>query len=318
MEMHVHPELRSIWDTLPEQDFGDLAAARRKLASSIEPLAAAAGVDCRDVFVPALGGEAPAVRVQIFTPGGVPDSPRAGLLWIHGGGYILGSIDAEAAFCQQLATDLDAVVCAVDYRLAPENPFPAGLEDCYSVLCWMFANASELQIDAARIGVAGNSAGGGLTAALCLLARDRQGPTIVFQMPLYPMIDDRNTTPSSYDVVDKRAWARSHNLAAWTHYLGQAVEVSPYAAPARAENLVGLPPAYTMVGTCDSLRDETIAYVARLAQAGVPVEFHLVPGGFHAFEFIVPDAPVSRRAMGEYIGALRRGLKRELTPAEGQ
>jgi acetyl esterase/lipase len=245
--------------------------------------------------------------LDIYTPLGM--GPFAAVMWIHGGGYLLGSAGAEGIWCQTLAHQLGAVVAAVEYRLAPEHPYPAGLEDCYQALSWMCREADTLRIDRHHVAVAGNSAGGGLTAAVALLARDRGGPAIAFQMPLYPMIDDRNQTPSSRELVDDRIWNGRHNQAAWAQYLGGLVDVPPYAAPSRAQNLAGLPPCYTMVGSCDLFRDETLDWVSRLAQAGVPVECRVVPGGYHAFEFIAPHASVSRDAQSDYVAALGRGIR---------
>ena len=159
--------------------------------------------------------------------------------------------------------------------------------------------------------VAGPSAGGGLTAALSLLARDRGGPAICFQMPLYPMLDDRNTLPSTMEITYPKIWNRQNNIVAWNMYLGgKTDDVSPYAAPARAENLAGLPPTYTCIGQLDLFRDETIEYVARLAQLGVDVEFHLYPGGYHAFEVVAWDAEVSVRARNDYVRALVEAFNR--------
>jgi acetyl esterase/lipase len=172
--------------------------------------------------------------------------------------------------------------------------------------------AEELNIDLSRIAIGGASAGGGLCAALALMARDRGGPSICFQMPLYPMIDDRNMTPSSHEITDPAVWNRANNVAAWTMYLGEHArgDISPFAAPSRATNLAGLPPAYTCVGQLDPFRDETMDYVARLAQAGVDVEFQLYPGCYHGFEHVVPKAEISGRARNGYINALARAFTR--------
>ncbi|GAA0137104.1 hypothetical protein YSY43_39450 [Paenibacillus sp. YSY-4.3] len=223
----------------------------------------------------------------------------------------MGHPDFDDALCERFVLDVDCVVVSVDYRLAPEHPYPAAIEDCYATLLWLSNDSNLLNIDVKRIAVAGASAGGGLAAAVSLMARDKEGPSIAFQMLLYPMIDDRNITPSSHEITSHNAvWNRSNNIAAWKMYLGeQTVEVSPYAAPARAINLAGLPPAYTCVGELDLFRDETIDYVARMARANVPVEFHLYPGCFHGFDVIAPAADVSIHASKEYISALARAFK---------
>lgn len=253
------------------------------------------------------------LKVKIYEAVDRADCKLPALLWIHGGGYILGDPDIDDGLCEQFVLAAKCVVVSVDYRLAPQNPYPAPLEDCYAALKWMADSAEELKIDASRIAIAGASAGGGLTAALALLARDRGGPKIAYQMPLYPMIDDRNITSSSYEINKEnfpKLWNREQNRLAWSMYLGDAVnnEVPPYAAPARARDLTGLPPTYTCIGVLDLFRDETIEYVNRLAQADVPVEFHLYPGCYHGFESIFNDIEISNRARNEYIQALTAAL----------
>ncbi len=235
------------------------------------------------------------------------------VFWIHGGGYVLGHPDVDDGICEKFVLDANCVVVSVDYRIAPEHKYPAAIEDCYAGLKWMVDKADILKIDTSRIGIAGASAGGGLTAALALLARDRGGPEIKFQMPLYPMIDDRNNTFSSLEITKEffpTVWNRELNIVAWKMYLGEldTNDVPEYAAPARAADLSGLPPAYTCVGQLDPFRDETITYVTRLAQAGVPVEFHIYPGCFHGFDGYSSDAEISRQARNEYVNAMAKVL----------
>lgn len=224
----------------------------------------------------------------------------------------MGHPDMDDELCERFVQTAECVVVSVDYRLAPENPYPAAIEDCYAGLVWMTEEAESLGIDVNRVAIAGASGGGGLTAALALMARDKGGPSIIFQMPLYPMLDNRNITPSSHEITEDRAiWNRTNNLEAWNMYLGEendASGISPYAVPSRAGNLAGLPPTYTCVGQLDLFRDETIEYVTRLAQAGVNVEFHLYPGCFHLFEKFVPEAEVSQRAVQSYMDAMARAL----------
>lgn len=251
--------------------------------------------------------------IKIYEPVKKPETPLPAFLWIHGGGYLMGHPDLDDSLCEQFVLRVNCVVGSIDYRLAPEHAYPAAIEDCYAGLKWMAEHADELQIDPARLAIGGASAGGGLTAALAILARDRGGPDIVFQMPLYPMIDDRNRTPSSHEINQNnfpKAWNREMNQLAWSMYLGSAADgdVPSYAAAARETDLSRLPPAYTCVGDLDPFRDETIDYVARLAQADVPVEFHLYPGCFHGFDVIFNDTEVSNRARNEYIDALYRAL----------
>ncbi|MDI4645164.1 alpha/beta hydrolase [Cohnella sp. F6_2S_P_1] len=251
--------------------------------------------------------------IKIYEPVKKPETSLPAFLWIHGGGYLMGHPDLDDSLCEQFVLRANCVVGSIDYRLAPDHAYPAAIEDCYAGLTWMAEHADELQIDPARLAIGGASAGGGLTAALAILARDRGGPNIVFQMPLYPMIDDRNRTPSSHEINQNnfpKAWNREMNQLAWSMYLGSAADgdVPSYAAAARETDLSGLPPAYTCIGDLDLFRDETIDYVARLAQADVPVEFHLYPGCFHGFDVIFNDAEISNRARNEYIDALYRAL----------
>lgn len=251
--------------------------------------------------------------MKIYQPINRVQEKVPGLFWIHGGGYVLGHPDVEDGICERFAVDSNCVVVSVNYRLAPEYPYPAAIEDCYAGLKWMADNAEAFNIDKSKIAIAGPSAGGGLTAALALMACDKGKPEVMFQMPLYPMIDDRNETPSSYEINEKsmpKAWNRENNLIAWRMYLGDHVsdEISPYAAPTRANDLSGLPPAYICVGQLDPFRDETINYVTRLAQAGVPVEFHLYPGCFHGFDAICNNAKISIQARNEYINALKKAF----------
>ena len=199
------------------------------------------------------------------------------------------------------------MVVSVEYRLAPEHPFPAGLEDCYAALVWTATEAKKLGIDPERIAIAGQSAGGGLAAATALLARDRGGPKLCFQLLEIPELDDRLDTPSMLAFTDTPLWNRPNAVWSWRHYLGpdHRGEVSPYAAPARAENLAGLPPAYISTMEFDPLRDEGILYALRLLQAGVSVELHSYPGTFHG-SALLPTAEVSRRNMEEVFGVLAR------------
>lgn len=248
--------------------------------------------------------------VRIYEPAQRNEHALPALLWTHGGGYILGHPGGDDALCESFVQAAHCVVVSPDYRLAPEHPFPAAIEDSYAALVWLADTNNALNVDLARIAVGGASAGGGLAAALALLARDKGGPSLCFQLPLYPMLDDRNLTPSSHEITHPAVWNRTNNLAAWEMYLGGPAggDTSPYAAPGRADNLADLPPTYTCVGQLDPFRDETIEYVTRLAQAGVDVEFHLYPGGYHGFEHVVPTAEISRRARTDYINAMTRAL----------
>ncbi|MFA1542505.1 alpha/beta hydrolase [Actinomadura monticuli] len=266
-------------------------------------------VETRDVTVPG-PRDAPGVPVRVFRPaergGALP-----GLVFIHGGGFVLGSVDLYQDDATAIAAEVGAVVVSVEYRLAPEHPFPAGLEDCYAALTWTASHAAELGIDPERLAVGGESAGGGLSAAVALLARDRGGPALCFQLLGIPELDDRLDTPSMRAYTDTPIWHRPNAELSWDYYLGEGVRgtagVSPYAAPARAEDLSGLPPAYVTTCEFDPLRDEGLAYGQRLIQAGVPTEMHHYPGTFHG-STLISGAAVTRRMNADRLDALRRGL----------
>lgn len=312
MEKKLNPEVKEWFALLPEVIYTreNLSSKRKEMddmfAGMVAALPANNAVLTSERSIPGMAGN-PDVRVKIYEPKG-KDTVLPGVLYIHGGGYILGSADMMDPSLQQLVLEINCVIVSVDYRLAPEHPYPAAIEDCYAALQWFAEHAEELGVDVSRIAVVGPSAGGGLTAAVSLMARDRKGPAIRFQMPLYPMLDDRSTTRSSKEITDERVWTGAKNQLAWNLYLGETGEGSPYAAPARAEDLSGLPPTYTCVGDLDPFRDETLDYVSRLTQAGVPTEFHLYPGCFHGFEEYFPAAAISRRMVGEYNAALKRAL----------
>ncbi|MEU1231170.1 alpha/beta hydrolase [Streptomyces sp. NPDC005828] len=270
-----------------------------------------------DLSVPGPAGD-PEVRVRVYRPAESTDTGTLpGILYIHGGGMITGSILTDHRQVLPLVETIGAVVVSVDYRLAPEHPDPAPVEDCYAALLWMSRNASVLGVDPDRIALYGGSAGGGLAAGVALLSRDRGGPRPAFQMLPYPMLDDRNTTPSSHEITDIGIWDRAANIQGWQALLGDRFgtdEVSPYAAPARADDLSGLPPTYLDVGDLDLFRDEDLVYANRLMQAGVPVELHVYPGGIHAGELLAPDAELSARITGYRMSALDRALHPSRAP----
>jgi acetyl esterase/lipase len=308
-ESRVLPELRPMLALFPQMNLPDDLQVIRSLP--VPEIEKSPHVVTKSRMIPGPDNE---LMVKIYEPANRLDTKFPALLWIHGGGYVLGHPDSDDALCERFVLEANCVVVSVDYRLAPENPYPAAIDDCYAALKWMADSAEVLNIDFERIAIAGASAGGGLTAALSLMARDKGGPAICFQMPLYPMIDDRNITPSSHEITASNSvWNRARNLAGWRMYLSDHAsgEISPYAAPSRAESFAGLPPTYTCVGQLDPFRDETIEYVARLAQAGVDVEFHLYPGCFHGFDLIAPQAEVTQRASKGYIDAVKRALNPE-------
>ena len=308
----VHPDLLDMYDSGEELELNFPDSLRKRMKDEYEaaghPVSEEVTVSERYIAGPD-GGED--LYVRIYKPA-VDKDILPCLLWIHGGGYISGFVKKDEGLCIRFATEARCVVVSVEYRLAPEHPYPGPLEDCYSALQWIHDSAEELNVDRERIAVAGNSAGGGLTAALALLARDRGGPMIAFQAPLYPMIDDRCDSPSCIEMQDPKAWFGECNKLAWSMYLGGLPDedVPAYAAPARAADYTGLPATYTFIGDLDPFRDETIEYVARLSRAGAPVEFHQYPGCFHGFDMAPVRTEVGDRAMSGFIDALARAFGR--------
>jgi len=242
------------------------------------------------------------VRVRLHrAPGARAKGPA--LLWIHGGGYVIGSAAQDDDLCRRFARELGVVVAAVDYRLAPEYPYPIPLEDCYGALRWL---ADLPGVDPARVAVAGASAGGGLAAALALLARDRGEVNLAAQLLVYPMLDDRSATQEGLDDHHHRLWTQKSNVYGWASYLGDA---DPnVAVPARNPDLDGLPPAWIGVGTNDLFHQEDLAYAERLTSAGVPCDVEVVPGAFHGFDGVVPKARVSQGFFASQVTWLRRRL----------
>lgn len=309
-EERVLPELLEILNKAPRFDLNEDLDKMRSLESPKLERSPEVRVQVRHIQ-----GPASELLLKVYEPKNREAAVLPAVYWIHGGGYVLGSPDGDDGFCEYMVNEIHCVVISIDYRLAPEHPYPAAIEDCYAGLKWTAEHAEALHIDSSRIAIAGASAGGGLTAALSLMARDKGGPEIAFQMPLYPMLDDRNETPSSYEINEENmpaAWNRESNLTAWRMYLGAGVsdEISPYAAPGRAKDVTGIPPTYTFIGQLDPFRDETIDYVSRLAQAGVPVEFHLYPGCFHGFDAIFNEADICKQARSQCVNALKKALSK--------
>lgn len=313
-------EHRRVFDALPmtARDWSDIPALREWTAAERAKLPAAPmpqGVEVSNRLVPGPPG-GPDLELRAYRPRGLPE-PAAAVYWIHGGGTVLGQADMNDPYCANIAAALGVLVTSVEYRRAPEHPFPIPLEDCYAGFKWLALSGAEFSIDRDRIAVAGISAGGLLSAGLSLLARDRGEFLPCLQLLNAPMLDDRAGTRSSHAVLDPRTWDRDSNLAAWNAYLeGNAggEGISPYAAPARAAELAGLPPAYVNVGDLDGLLDEDIAYAQAMSHAGVPVELHVYPGAYHGSAISIPDAALSRRWIVDELAALGRALGVQRAP----
>jgi len=288
----IHPELRRAARFIPRFSIQPWALPLvRKLTDLRKP--SNAGVEV--VTLPSGAG------VRLHRPANAA-GPTPALLWIHGGGYLFGTAAQDDSVCRQYVDLLGITVAAVDYRLAPEHPYPIPVEDCYSVLTWL---ARLPGIDSDRIAIGGASAGGGLTAALAFLARDRAEVTPVLQVLSYPMLDDRSVDPALND-TGFRLWNPASNRIGWQSYLGGADPA--VAVPARRDDLAGLPPAWLGVGTLDLFHREDLAYAERLDAAGVPCEVHVVPGAFHGFDRIAAKSSIARAYFESQAASLRKAL----------
>jgi acetyl esterase/lipase len=301
----IDPELAAALEQMPPNfgriDRDNLDKVRQVMAEQ-RPAPTPSDLDIERCSVPGPDGEVPVI---IYRRASTDRQPC--LLWIHGGGYILGSAEDERA--RIIAESLDCAVVSVDYRLAPEHPFPAGPDDCHAALRWIVEEAAALNIDVHRLAIGGASAGGGMAAGVALMNRDRGGPDLTMQLLLYPMIDNLHDTPSGR-FVNHPVWNQRTSFNAWEMYLDGTPgrDASPYAAASRAEDLSGLPPAFICVGTEDLFRDENIEYARRLIDAGVPCELAVFPGLYHGGDIFVPSARISRRLNESVISALAFGL----------
>jgi acetyl esterase/lipase len=309
------PVLEAVRQAMPSLSAETLVLARQQSVDGlpgVEPVDLTVGgaVRVEEREVPGPEG-APDITLLILSP--EADGPRRpGVYHTHGGGMVIGNrrLGVEMFLAQVAAGN--AVVVSVEYRLAPEHPDPAPVEDCYAGLVWTAKNAADLGIDPERIMIAGASAGGGLAAGTALLARDRAFPRLRHQILVCPMLDDRFETHSSQMLDDEGVWDRQANLFGWTALLGErrgGPDVSPYAAPARAEDLTGLPRTYIDTGAAETFRDETLTYARRLSEAGVSVDLHMWGGGFHAFDMMAGHAAVSRASVATRDEFISRALE---------
>ena len=295
---HFHPDLRRVGRWLPRAPVGPRSLGPIRALTRLTSRKPPSGVTVEPV------GSA-SVRVQGPRSAG---APRPALLWIHGGGYVIGSAAQDDGTGRYFAEQVGVVVAAVDYRLAPEHPFPTPLHDCYDALAWL---ARQPYVDPTRLAVGGASAGGGLAAALALLVRERGELQLAFQLLSYPMLDDRTALRTDIDESRFRLWNNKSNRFGWQSYLGGppgSPDVDGLAAPARYEDLSGLAPAWLGVGTLDLFHDEGLAYASRLRQAGVACDLDVVPGAFHGFDSIT-KAGVSQAYRSAQATALAAALR---------
>lgn len=311
----VDPELVAMLDQFPAleltaETLGQIRAMMQAMRSQTPPnLPAFPDIAVSERFVPGPEG-APDVRVLVYLPTSV-QGPLPALLWIHGGGYVIGSADGEDLGVKSIVSAVRCAAVSVDYRLAPETSHPGPVEDCYAALLWLSTHAGELGVDPTRIAIGGGSAGGGLAAALGLLTRDRGEVPLAFQLLIYPMLDDRTVTMTDpHPYTGEFIWTAQANRFGWRALLGQepgGPDISPYAAAARAESLVGLPATFISVGALDLFLEEDLEYARRLIRAGVPTELHVYPGAYHGFN-MVADAQVSQVAARDQLAALKRAF----------
>jgi hypothetical protein len=263
------------------------------------------GLSIQTSFVPSRD-EGRSIEVRSYVPkSNTAKKTNPGLIFIHGGGMVMGNLDIGHENCKMFATRLGLSVFSINYRKAPESPYPAALEDCLDVTNWIKDNFQDLNTDLKNVGLYGGSAGGGLVLATALAARDAGTSYFKYMMPIYPMIDDSCSTQSAKEFTDIGIWDRRANIEAWDWYLGKQVPDS-YAAPFRATDLRNLPSCYSDVGELDLFRDENIIFFQRLVQSGVATEFHMYPGAFHGSENIAPESSLSKKIWERRIEAISK------------
>ena len=315
MLAYINAEFRPII----EQAIKAGATARVLNASTLPQLRAAMKASFGRPVLPSpavqekmIPGPAGAPDVRVYVVGAEPGASKPAVLHIHGGGYVAGTAGMQKRDIQEISAAHDCVVVSVDYRLAPETPFPGSLEDNYAALRWLCTNAKELGVDTKRIAVKGESAGGGHAAALAIAARDRGEFHICLQVLIYPMLDDRTgSTLRVPPYIGHFVWTQQENPFGWSSLLGVAAgsdKVPPGAVPARVSSVAGLPPAFIGVGSIDLFGPEDVEYASRLMLAGVSAELHLVPGAYHGFDIYVPTAPLSIEFAAAWNAALKRAF----------
>jgi acetyl esterase/lipase len=316
LEARIDPEVAVGFAQKVGIDLTDIPKARAlfraaRVAASTASAPRNSRVVLEEEMIPGLDDE-PAVSIRRYSAKDQPEGSPC-LLWIHGGGHVVGDAELDDPIAEHFVETLGCVVISVDWRKAPEHPFPSAISDCYAALQWAYNNSGPLRIDPDLIAVGGASSGGGSAAGLALLARDRGEVPVCYQLLTYPMLDERNVTPSSYTITHPRLWNRETNIRAWRAYLGGLAgddDVPPYAAPTLAENLSGLPPAFVGVGELDLFLDEDIEYAQRLLQSGVATELHVYPGAPHGFDGMAPSSGVAQRFRRDRTDALARAFGR--------
>jgi acetyl esterase len=290
--------LKPVEDSTPDE----ARESMRSRTAGLGPFDEVAAV--ADHRVPVAGGE---ITVRLYSPGGA--GPHPVLVFYHGGGWVIGDLDTHDGICRSLTNAVGCAVASVDYRLAPEAKYPIAAEDSFAALRWVVANATKLGIDARRVAVGGDSAGGNLSAAVALMARERGGPALVEQVLIYPVTDYNLDTASYRENATGYVLTRDGMRWFWRHYLAREEQgKEAYASPIQARNLAGLPPALVITAECDPLRDEGEAYAARLRDAGVPVTLTRYGGMFHGFFRMTRLLDKSKAALDEVAGSLRKAF----------
>jgi acetyl esterase/lipase len=304
--LRLDPELAESLRAMPEWNLNSETLPIIREFSAVASVSAPLGCVIHDFEVMCSTGEHK-VPVRIYMPSTLGERSSV-LVWMHGGGFVMGNIQQDDVMCLDMARAAQCVVVSVGYRLAPEHPFPAAPEDCYTVLEWVAQSPPELKVQVEKIAVGGISAGGCLAAALALMTRDRKGPRLHHQFLIIPVTDDRLDTLSSRSILDLRVWDRHTADESWRMYLGTTdrEDTPPYAAPNREKDLSGLPPATVLVEDLDVLRDEAIDYANRLHDAGVSTELHVYPGTFHGHFAFAPDAGISKRTVRDILSSVQR------------
>jgi acetyl esterase/lipase len=294
-----HPDLRRAARWLPRAAIGPRSLKAVRMGTAL-----LAKMPAKNVALASLGS----ISVRVHRPARMEQHVPA-LLWMHGGGYVMGTAAQDDGLCRHLAQTLGIVVASVEYRLAPEHCFPVPLHDCHDALVWL---AGQPYVDATRLAVGGASAGGGLAAALALLAHERGEVELALQLLAYPMLDDRTATRTGLDESNFRLWNNKANHFGWQSYTGHppgSAEIGGLAAPSRYQDLSGLPPAWIGVGSLDLFHDEDVAYAHRLREAGVQCELEVTEGAFHGFDIVQPKAGVSQSFRSSQATALEAALR---------
>jgi acetyl esterase/lipase len=306
----IHPELQQVAKKTPSITFSKMNVWLFRLVMALMPTPKTPeDILVENIFITGKDDRTK-IRLRIYKPKSIA-APTPVLLWLHGGGYVIGKPEMDDLSCAQYVRELGVTIVSVDYHYAPKYPFPAGLEDSYSALKWVGAHSRQLGVDAKRIAIGGASAGGGLAAALVQLAHDRQEIKPVFQLLVYPMLDDRTVLRADIDDSNSPAWNQKSNRFGWESYLGKkcgAEDVPPYSVPARREDFSGLPQAWIGVGTLDVFHDEDVAYAQRLKGCGIECELYIVPGAFHGFDVFDPQIPIVKDFRKSQISALKKYL----------